>query len=107
MRVAQWILSALVGFGLFADRTSAADAIDRYPTKPIRIVVGSTPGGTPDVLARMIGARLGESWKQAVVIENRVPNVIGYNAVAKSTPDGYTLLLTRLCLRPTRCMSVH
>lgn len=93
MRAAQWILPALVGFGLFADQTSAADAADRYPNKPIRIVVGSTPGATPDVLARMIGAKLGESWKQAVVIENRVPSVIGYNAVAKSTPDGYTLLL--------------
>ena len=66
---------------------------DRYPNRPIRIVVGSTPGATPDVLARLIGAKLGESWRQAVVIENRVPGVIGYNAVAKSTPDGYTLLL--------------
>src|SRR5688572_11505549 len=93
MRAAQWILSALVGFGLFADQTSAADAADRYPNKPIRIVVGSTPGATPDVLARLIGAKLGNSWKQAVVIENRSPGVIGYNTVAKSTPDGYTLLL--------------
>jgi tripartite-type tricarboxylate transporter receptor subunit TctC len=93
MRVAQWTLSALLGFGLLADQSSAADAADRYPNKPIRIVVGSTPGATPDVLARLIGAKLGESWKQAVVIENRVPSVIGYNAVAKSTPDGYTLLL--------------
>jgi tripartite-type tricarboxylate transporter receptor subunit TctC len=93
MRIAQWFLSAWVGFGSFADQTSAADAADRYPTKPIRIVVGGTPGSTPDVLARLIGAKLGNSWKQAVVIENRAPAVIGYNTVAKSTPDGYTLLL--------------
>ena len=93
MRASQWIVSALVGFGLSAEQTAAADAADRYPSRPIRIVVGSTPGGTPDVLARLIGAKLGESWRQAVVIENRVPAVVGYNAVAKSTPDGYTLLL--------------
>jgi tripartite-type tricarboxylate transporter receptor subunit TctC len=93
MRAAQWIVMACVGFGLFAEHTAAADAADRYPTRPIRIVVGSTPGATPDVLARLLGAKLGESWGQAVVIENRVPSVVGYNAVAKSTPDGYTLLL--------------
>jgi tripartite-type tricarboxylate transporter receptor subunit TctC len=93
MRPAQWIVSALIGFGLLADQTLAADAAARYPGRPIRIVVGSTPGATPDVLARMIGAKLGESWGQPVVIENRVPSVVGYNAVAKSTPDGYTLLL--------------
>ena len=93
MRASQWIVSALVGFGLFADQAAAADAADRYPSRPIRIVVGSTPGATPDVLARLIGAKLGESWRQPVVIENRVPGVVGYNAVAKSTPDGYTLLL--------------
>lgn len=93
MRAVQWIVSALVGFGLIADQAQAADAADRYPNKPIRIVVGSTPGATPDVLARLIGTKLGDSWKQAVVIENRAPSVIGYNVVAKSTPDGYTLLL--------------
>jgi tripartite-type tricarboxylate transporter receptor subunit TctC len=93
MRKARWIVSALVGFGLIADQAAAADAAARYPSRPIRIVVGSTPGATPDVLARLIGAKLGESWRQPVVIENRVPGVIGYNAVAKSTPDGYTLLL--------------
>lgn len=93
MRAAQWVLFALIGFGPFADRAPAADAADRYPSKPIRIITGSTPGATPDVLARMIGAKLGEIWKQPVVIENRIPSVVGYNAVAKSTPDGYTLLL--------------
>jgi tripartite-type tricarboxylate transporter receptor subunit TctC len=93
VRAAQWSVSASVVFGLFAHQAAAADTAERYPSRPIRIVVGSTPGGTPDVLARLIGAKLGESWKQAVVIENRAPSVIGYNAVAKSTPDGYTLLL--------------
>lgn len=93
MQKARWIVLAFVGLGLSAEQVAAAEAAERYPTKPIRIVVGSTPGATPDVLARMIGAKLGESWKQPVVIENRVPSLIAYNAVAKSTPDGYTLLL--------------
>ena len=93
MQASQWIVSVLVGLGLTADRAAAADAADRYPSRPIRIIVGSTPGGTPDVLARLIGTKLGQSWKQSVVIENRTPSVVGYHAVAKSTPDGYTLLL--------------
>ena len=93
MRATQWFVSALVGLGVCAEHAAAADAADRYPSRPIRIVVGSTPGATPDVLARLIGAKLGESLGQSIVIENRVPSVVGYNAVAKSTPDGYTLLL--------------
>lgn len=70
-----------------------AGAQERYPSKPIRIVIGSTPGATPDILARMIGTKLGERWGQSVVIENRVPAVNGYALVAKSTPAGYALLL--------------
>src|SRR5688500_3331138 len=75
MRTSRWILSALVLFGVSAEPTAAADAADRYPSRPIRIVVGSTPGSTPDVLARLIGLKLGEAWRQAVVIENRAPSV--------------------------------
>jgi tripartite-type tricarboxylate transporter receptor subunit TctC len=93
MRAAQWILASVLGFGILADEAAAADAADRYPSRPIRIVVGGTPGGTPDVLARLIGAKLGESLGQPIVVENRVPAVVGYHSVAKSTPDGYTLLL--------------
>lgn len=92
MQSALRIVTALAAWGLIAGPAVAA-AADVYPSKPIRIIVGATPGATPDVLARLIGAKLGESWKQPVVIENRVPSLIAYNAVAKSTPDGYTLLL--------------
>lgn len=107
MQRARWIVSALVGFSIFAEPVAAADAADRYPSKPIRFVVGSTPGATPDFLARMIGARLGESWKQSVVIENRVPSLIAYNAVAKSTPDGYTLLLASPALAIRAVVSLN
>jgi tripartite-type tricarboxylate transporter receptor subunit TctC len=72
-----------------------AQAQQKYPTKPVRIVVPFSAGGTPDTLARMIGPKLSESWKQPVVIENRTGagGTIGAGLVAKATPDGYTLLL--------------
>ena len=70
-----------------------ASAQQKFPAKPIRIMVGSTPGATPDILARLIGNKMSEHWGQAVVIDNR-PAVIAYSTVAKSTPDGYTLMLT-------------
>jgi tripartite-type tricarboxylate transporter receptor subunit TctC len=69
---------------------------DPYPSKPIRIVVPFTPGGTSDVLARTLGAKLSDMWGQPVVIENRTGagGTIGTGMVAKATPDGYTLLIS-------------
>src|SRR6476661_1030952 len=67
-----------------------------FPEKPIRFVVGFTPGGPSDILARALGQKLGERWSQQVVIENR-PGAGGNGAaeaVAKSAPDGYTWLLS-------------
>src|SRR5215212_3077496 len=67
-------------------------AAQTYPTKPIRFIVG--PG--PDVLARVIGQRLTEAWGQQVVVDQRpgAGGIIAADTVAKSVPDGYTLLLT-------------
>jgi tripartite-type tricarboxylate transporter receptor subunit TctC len=66
-----------------------------YPTKPIHIVVPYSPGGITDVIARALGQRLTEAWKQQVVVENRPTGagIVGVDAVAKSAPDGHTLLV--------------
>jgi len=65
-----------------------------YPTKPIRLVVPFPPGGSLDVVARAIGQKLTEAWGQPVVIDNRpgAGGNIGADLVAKSAPDGYTIL---------------
>jgi len=66
-----------------------------YPAKPIKIVVPFTAGGTSDVLARLIGQKMTESWGQPVVVENKPGSSgnLGADAVAKSAADGYTLVL--------------
>lgn len=75
---------------------SACAAQQRFPAKPIRIVVAFTAGGTPDTLARVIGQKMSENWGQPVIIENRpgASGAIAAHLVAKATPDGYTLLAT-------------
>ena len=66
-----------------------------FPEKPIRFIVGFTPGGPSDILARALGQKLGERWSQQVVIENRpgAGGNVAAEAVARSAPDGYTWLL--------------
>ena len=66
-----------------------------YPAKPVRVIVTFTVGGAADLSARLIGERLADMWKQQVVVENRIGagGRIGVEAVHRSAPDGYTLLL--------------
>jgi tripartite-type tricarboxylate transporter receptor subunit TctC len=87
-------LFALLG-GLALLGASPADAQSAWPSRPIRIVVPFAPGGASDILARLIGKELGERLKQPVVVENKpgAGGTIGADLVAKSPPDGYTLLL--------------
>ena len=86
-------------FGLAAALVSCvvgADALAQgYPNKPIRLVVGFSPGGAADVVARNIGEGLGRALGQPVVIENRAGagSSIAADNVAKSAPDGYSLLI--------------
>jgi tripartite-type tricarboxylate transporter receptor subunit TctC len=73
----------------------AAAAAQSYPAKPIRIVVPWAPGGSTDVLARLIGIKMSEHWGQPAVVENKpgASGNIGSELVAKAPPDGYTLLV--------------
>ncbi|MFZ2649536.1 MAG: tripartite tricarboxylate transporter substrate binding protein [Burkholderiaceae bacterium] len=66
-----------------------------YPTRPITIIVGYSPGGANDVLARIVAEKLSITLGQSVVVENRpgVASIIGASLVAKAKPDGYTLLM--------------
>jgi tripartite-type tricarboxylate transporter receptor subunit TctC len=78
---------------LYATTAPAQDA--RYPTKPIRLVVGYTPGGATDIIARTLAAKLQDSLGQTVLVENKpgATSNIASEAVAKAVPDGYTLLM--------------
>src|SRR5207237_6289394 len=68
----------------------------QFPSRPVKIVVPTTPGGATDALSRSIGARLSELWGQPVVVENKpgATQIIGGEYVAKSPPDGYTLIVS-------------
>jgi len=85
-----WLAAFAVG-ALAAAPVAAQD----YPSKPIRIIVPFAAGGPADIYARFVGQRLSETLGQPVVIEDRpgAGSVIGTDAVAKSAPDGYTLLM--------------
>lgn len=80
-----------LGAGLAA--LAAAADMDGYPIKPIRIITHAPAGSSPDVIARVIGERLGLSLGQPVIVENRpgAYGTIGLAAVAKAQPDGYTI----------------
>ena len=66
-----------------------------YPARPVRIIVPFPPGGATDVMARVVAQKLNESWPQQAVVENKpgASGTLGSDLVAKSAPDGYTLLL--------------
>ena len=86
---------------------SLAQVKQAFPQKPIRLVVAFSPGGTPDTLARMIGPKMSDTWKQPVVIENRpgAGGAIAAAIVAKAAPDGYTLLQTSPAFAITAALS--
>jgi tripartite-type tricarboxylate transporter receptor subunit TctC len=80
---------------LAGSAVAGANAEDKYPSKPVRIIVSFSAGGPTDIVARVMGAKMGDLLGQQFVVENRVGagGNIGADQVAKSPPDGYTLLM--------------
>jgi tripartite-type tricarboxylate transporter receptor subunit TctC len=83
---------------------AAAQAQTDWPTKPVRIIVPSSPGGGTDTVARLLGTHFSSALGQSFVIENRAgaAGLIGYQVAAKARGDGYTLLVA-----PTTITSIH
>jgi tripartite-type tricarboxylate transporter receptor subunit TctC len=83
---------------------AGALAQDSYPSKPIRIIMPFPAGGSLDILSRLIGAKITEAWNVPVLVESRpgANTMIAADAVAKSPPDGYTLLV---CIESTLAMN--
>ena len=93
MKIRMW---ARLAASLVALAFPALVAAQPWPSKPVKIVVPFAAGGATDVVARLLAQKLGDAWGQQVVVENKVGagGNIGADMVAKSSPDGYTLLLT-------------
>jgi len=95
MRLAR-LLAGLVAALVLSSLLVTPAAAQPYPSRVVKLIVPQTPGGATDVFARKIGQLLSEKWGQPVVIENRAGagGVVGTEVVARSAPDGYTLLVT-------------
>lgn len=78
-----------------ASLSGTAHAADAYPSKPITLVIPFSPGGSTDILGRLLAQKLGEGMKANVIVENKpgANGTIGVDRVAKSAPDGYTVVL--------------
>jgi len=86
--------SVIVSIAATAWMLPAVTSAQNFPSKPVRYIVPFGPGGSPDLVARLLGERLSRLWGQQVVVENRVgaAGLLGTAFVAKSPPDGYTLV---------------
>src|SRR5258708_13215348 len=89
-------LIRLLPLAAFAVAQAAfAQGAKNYPDKPVRVVVGYSPGGLPDTIARVIGQKLPERWGQQFVVETKpgANGILGAEFVAKAAPARYTLLM--------------
>jgi tripartite-type tricarboxylate transporter receptor subunit TctC len=87
-------VTAAAGLSMLAFTAGLEAQAQNFPVRPIRYVVAFSPGGVNDILARIIGQKLADSWGQPVIVDNRAGagGNLGTELVAKSTPDGYTIL---------------
>ena len=94
MTVSKMLCAALVA-GVLPAGAACAQGAANYPAKTIRYIVGYTPGGTADMLARAVGQHMTQAWGHQVIVENRpgAGTNIGTDVAAKSAPDGYTLFM--------------
>jgi tripartite-type tricarboxylate transporter receptor subunit TctC len=96
MLASHWHQCAILAAACAALAGAPVQAQQKYPTKPVRLVISTTAGGQPDMIVRVLAQKLSEIWAQPVVVDNR-PGGSGTLAaipVAKAAPDGYTLLYT-------------
>ncbi len=84
--------TTLAGIVLMCGGVAAADSA--YPTRPVRMLVGFTPGGTSDVVARIISKKLSDTWGQQFIVDNRAgaAGMLATELTARANPDGHTLL---------------
>jgi tripartite-type tricarboxylate transporter receptor subunit TctC len=98
MSALQWVtVAAVTAMGVaLASEPVQAQPQQKFPMRPVRVVVPNPPGSQGDALARMIGQKLGERWGQSVVVDNRTGGVgtVAGSTVVKAAPDGHTLLQT-------------
>jgi tripartite-type tricarboxylate transporter receptor subunit TctC len=95
MRCPTYYLSIVVSLTCCAGLAHAQTTTQKFPTKPIRLIVPFPPGGSNDILGRFMGQKLSERLSQQVVIDNRggADGIIGTEIAAKAPPDGHTLLI--------------
>lgn len=91
--IARGFLALVAAIGMISATDRAAKA-QAFPTRPVRIVVPTAPGGTLDFVTRLLAQKLNESWRDGVVVDNRAGagGIIGYDIAARANPDGHTIM---------------
>lgn len=97
MKKVSWFFASVLTIAVIGNGSSFAQSSGSYPDKPITIVVPYPPGGFNDTLGRVVGKKLSDAWGVPVLVENKpgAGTTIGTNFVARSAPDGYTILVAQ------------
>ena len=94
MRIANIFIVLVIGLIGLVIGNAFADTVDSFPTRPIKIIVSFTAGGTTDILTREVANQMSMQWKVPIIVENKpgAAGNLGTEIVGRSIPDGYTLL---------------